>query len=216
MRRQHKLLLPWPVRGKQSFVVGGVLSAWLASRVDRVCIVIREDDHALRSACSDFKVDIVSPESPPAFMKDSILAGLSHIRDVASPNRDDYWLVAPADLPTLTPELIDAVIAGSDGQHCVVPRFAVEADQLRQGHPVAFPWFLAEQAAELADDQGINQLLESNAIHWLDLPGSMRPPDMDTPEDYQQLLAKLTQDSEEEDSASFFNPQIDWEADGSA
>lgn len=179
MQPHHKLLLDWNGRG----VIEHVLDAWTQSAVDRVVIVVREDDDELRRIGAARCIDVVSPEVDPDDMKRSIQCGLEHVRQNYQPKSSDRWLVAPADLPTLGADLINQVVKASRGaESIVVPRFGG-----RQGHPVSFPWRMASNVDALRPNQGINTIVAENATIWLDLPATERPRDIDTPEDYRRL-----------------------------
>jgi molybdenum cofactor cytidylyltransferase len=180
MGPQHKLLLPW----NNATVVDQVLRAWAESVAQHVVVIVRKDDVQLQEACQRWpSADLVIPESDPPDMKMSIQLALRHIADVYDPDDGDRWLVAPADLPTLTSELVDQVIEASRGSDSViVPRFGD-----RRGHPVSFPWSLVPQVFTLGADQGINCLTIADTVKWLNLPADEHPDDMDTPEDYLRL-----------------------------
>lgn len=116
-------------------------------------------------------------------MKRSIGWGLEHIQRAYQPNPSDRWLVAPADLPTLGIDLINAVVRASrSSESIVVPRFGD-----RQGHPVSFPWRAVSDVQALDADHGINHLVSTCPTDWLDFPASGRPGDIDTPDDFRQL-----------------------------
>ncbi|MCR9294467.1 MAG: nucleotidyltransferase family protein [bacterium] len=193
MRPRHKLLLPWPSSASRRRVIDYVLETWLRSQVSRVVIVVREDDHDLREACQLYPVDVVTAEAPP-HMKDTIAAGLRYVAAHFLPTPADFWVVAPADMPTLQSDLINAVLEAAESDRCLVPRFS--SSDLKpgaipkRGHPVVFPWSLAEQVHQLSDQQGIDHLLDTNLICWLDRPSSERPVDIDTPQEYERLLRK--------------------------
>jgi molybdenum cofactor cytidylyltransferase len=198
MAPHHKLLLPWPHRNAKSSVIDCVLSSWMASRVDAICVVIRADDVALRDAlgrkCQGQRVDVAIADPAPPQMKDSILCGLELLRQKYQPRTNDLWLVAPADMPNLKSALIDQVLLAATEQNCLVPRFGDHDRDMRPGHPVAFPWAFASQVAALDADQGLKRLVETNPVQWLDRPAHERPTDIDTPAQYQsQLLGKRSQ-----------------------
>ena len=180
MRPQHKLLLVW----NQRRVIDHVLRAWTNSFVKRVVVVVRKTDHQLQEACQPYPLlDVVIPETDPEDMKRSIGWGLQHIAESYQPVESDRWLVAPADLPTLSRELINQIIdVGADTDAIVVPRFGD-----RPGHPVSFPWRMADDVFALEPGQGINRIVQSGQVQWLELPAAERPADIDTPEDFQRL-----------------------------
>jgi len=180
MGSQHKLLLPWV----GSMIIEHVLKAWLSSRIDGIVLVSRPDDATLHKVVRKFStVQLVIPSETPADMKRSIQLGLEHLQ-AAAPTESDRWLIAPADLPTMTPSLIDRVITGSRETSAIVaPKFGQ-----RRGHPVSFPWSLASQVAQLGEAEGINRLLEQSPVHWLHVSADQYPDDVDDQDDYQRLL----------------------------
>lgn len=181
MGTQHKLLLPW----NGATVIDRVLRAWTQSLVTRVVVIVRKDDIALQDACRVLpQIELLLPQNDPEDMKRSIQLGLRQIATICKPQHADRWMVAPADLPTLSSGLINKVInAGRETESVVVPRF-----NGRRGHPVSFPWSLAPAVSKLSEDQGINSLVADHPVDWLDLPGDERPDDIDTPADYRRLL----------------------------
>ena len=58
---------------------------------------------------------LVLPSTPPPQMKDSVQAALVHIADRYAPEANAAWLLAPADLPQLSPRVIDQVLAADSG-----------------------------------------------------------------------------------------------------
>ncbi len=173
---QPKLLLPW--RGRT--VIEHVLAAWQASRVCQVVVVIDSSDHDLKQVVEKTGVAIVQAVTPPD-MKASILCGLEYVRGSESPADHDAWLVAPADLPLLHPEIIDQVIAAYEPAN---PQIVVPAHNGRRGHPLLLPWALADVAAQLPEDAGLNQLLAEHPVHEIEAGDEDMFAELDTPEDY--------------------------------
>ncbi|RMF39587.1 MAG: nucleotidyltransferase family protein [Planctomycetota bacterium] len=178
-----KLLLPWgPVT-----IIEAVLRAWSASRVDRVIVVARRDDVALhRHVVHQPKTSLVLPAENPSDMRTSIAQGLQFARRHCAPSATDRWMVAPADLPTLSPVLIDHVIEQAETwtQHIVLPDFSGKG-----GHPISLPWDLSHHLLALPPDQGLNALKASFPMQSFDAGaiGLEEPADIDTSADYQRL-----------------------------
>ncbi|MCA9169479.1 MAG: NTP transferase domain-containing protein, partial [Planctomycetales bacterium] len=113
---QPKLLLPAP-DGRPLIQI--VVTAWLASNVDHIAVVIRADDqelHDVISALSSLdtqRLSIVRATPPPQDMRASIQAGLNWLKQQGpmAPGSSDVWLVAPADLPKLDPLVINQLLA---------------------------------------------------------------------------------------------------------
>ena len=53
-------------------LINHVLNAWLASGVQRVVVVVREENTDLREHLLQFDVDIATADPPPEQMKDNI------------------------------------------------------------------------------------------------------------------------------------------------
>ncbi|HEV3024973.1 MAG TPA: NTP transferase domain-containing protein, partial [Pirellulales bacterium] len=101
-----KLLLPWA----RSTVIEQTLSAWRASRVTRTVVTVHPDDAAMAEVCRRSAAGVVVTFPPPHDMRASVLQALDHLAAVDLPSDDDFWLLAPADMPLLTSSVIDRVI----------------------------------------------------------------------------------------------------------
>lgn len=175
-----KLLLPWA--GKS--IIEHVLGAWLASRVTRVVIVMRPDDEELATAVRQIDVDVVIPNEPPPEMKDSVRHALDHIERRYLPQPTDAWLLAPADMPRLSTEVIDRLLTEQqpDSPEILIPEVAG-----KRGHPVLFPWRLASEATRLPEGEGLNSLVARHAVRLVPCDDGAILEDLDTPDDYQRL-----------------------------
>jgi len=184
---RSKLLLPWG----EATIIDRVLQAWTSSRVSHVAVIVRRNDLDLRRACDRWPVSIITPNSDPREMKESVQIGLRHLAEHADPGADDGCFIAPADLPTLTAEIIDRLIAGAieaDSQasgKIVVPRFGD-----RPGHPALLPWSLTSEIFELGENEGVNQIVGRHEKQFVPFSAEKLVVDVNTPEQYQQLLRK--------------------------
>lgn len=174
-----KLLLPW--HGQT--VIESVLKAWQQSQVTRVIVVVPPHDRSLADVCRSTGVDVVVASRPPADMKASVGLALEHIAKTYDPVAQDVWLVAPADMPELSPTVIDALLAvhEADNAQIVVPTNAG-----RRGHPVLFPWPLGSAVFRLADDEGIDAMMRDHPIREIECGPPANVADLDTPEDYRR------------------------------
>ncbi|MEM9588772.1 MAG: nucleotidyltransferase family protein [Planctomycetota bacterium] len=186
--RRPKLLLPW----KESTIIDHVLAAWTSSRVDAVIVVTRDDDVALVQACRRWPVQVVHPDREPDDMKASIQCGLRWIATRWDPRPTDRCFIAPADLPTLTSELVDELIQVEATAASIV----LPVRDGKTGHPALFPWPMTEEIFQLAADQGVNHLVDSLPTN----PVPVRDPlirDIDTPYDYREAIERSTHDIED-------------------
>jgi molybdenum cofactor cytidylyltransferase len=178
----HKLHLPW--RGRT--VLDAVLEAWKKSRVGRIVVVVRAADADTQSICRRQQVDYVTPDVDPEDMRASLLAGLAYAERVWRPEADWIWLVAPADMPLLSAQAINAVCEGclpnADRDRVVIPVYAG-----RRGHPVALPWRLADELRELPAGSGLRDLIARHPQREIPLADPQVALDLDTPEDWRRL-----------------------------
>ena len=177
---QPKLLLPWG----ESTILETVLKAWRASRVSAVVIIVHPDDAELAARALGDRTTVVIASPPPPDMKASVQHGLARTAELFSPARGDAWLVAPADLPLVSPQTIDQLLAAHDPAK---PSILVPTHNGRRGHPVLFPWPLAHDAHHLAADEGINALLERFATAEVAAAADAVADDVDTQADYRRL-----------------------------
>lgn len=178
-------------------MLDAVLSAWHASQVDQIVLVVRqvtaeeqesgEAAKRLIDIARCYRVHVIAVDQPPD-MKASVIAGVDYLTKRFAPAENAHCFVAPADLPTLNSGLIDQLLAGRQESKIVVPRFGQ-----RSGHPVLFPWKHLLLARELGPEQGIKALIEADNHVSLEFPEEVRVSDMDTLEDYQRLLASAAQ-----------------------
>ncbi len=185
---QPKLLLPW----RNSTIIEHVLAAWRASQVSRVLMVVHSADQQLADIGRNGGAIVIQPEIPPREMKVSVHLALEYLKEHFQPRTNDAWLVAPADLPGIRTDTIDRVIsayAASLGTTTLAMHIWAPNRAGRRGHPVLFPWSLADQVERLATDEGINALLSRSPVESVDVE-SLGDDDLDTPEDYERLRAQ--------------------------
>jgi len=178
-----KLLLPWA--GQR--VIDVVLSAWQQSQVTRTIVIAYAEDHEIIDSCQSAGVDVVAISTRTKDMKATIKIGLSQIEQTESPQSDDAWLVAPADLPNLSSPAIDHVLQAFQAGP---PTSIVPVHKGRHGHPALLPWSMVPIFNKLSNHEGLNTLLRGDGVCQLECPEEIWPgTDVNTPEEYQHLLA---------------------------
>lgn len=173
-----KLLLPW----RHHTIVQEVLQRWKAGGVDHRVVVVHPADAELARLARAAGAEVVVAADPPPDMKASVRLGLEYVAARWQPQPTDAWLLAPADMPELSPEITRKLLV----EHASQPEaIVVPTHDGRRGHPVLFPWPLAEAVSQLDADQGVNALLDRGPVTMLpcDLP---RAADIDTPDEYSQ------------------------------
>lgn len=177
-----KLLLPL---GEKT-ILERTMDAWKSSGVDRVLVVIRADDAPLAALVRQSGATLVAADPPPADMKASVKAGLRYLADSIKPAANDVWLTAPADLPSLSREVVRRLLAVYNPD---APQALVAGHNGRCGHPVLFPWSHAAEVDKLAPDEGLNRLVERSGAVLFECGEAALCSDIDTPDDYQRWLS---------------------------
>jgi molybdenum cofactor cytidylyltransferase len=179
-----KLLLPW---GDET-LIASVLQAWRSSRVARVVAVVHPEVDELARVCTRAGVEVVQPATPPPDMKASVRAALAHLQKL-KPDHEDAWLVAPADIPGITAERIDTMIAAYESDARDRPAHAdlwVPVHDGRRGHPLLGQWGIARALDDLSENEGVSALFERLRVQEVELPAAPLD-DVDTPADYERL-----------------------------
>jgi molybdenum cofactor cytidylyltransferase len=183
---QPKLLLPL---GGQTVLERVLTAVWTGGVAD-VLVVVGPGDGALRDVGQRAGADVLQLEEETADMRQTCQRGLDWLAARFNPGMEDGWLLLPADHPTSRPEVIAALLETARQQtdrSIVVPTY-----QGKRGHPVWLGWAHAVAIRGLPVCQGLNGFIRSMADQTLELPwpGAEILRDLDTPEDYRQLLAE--------------------------
>jgi molybdenum cofactor cytidylyltransferase len=177
-----KLMLPLGGRP----LLEHALAVWIASRVTRIVVVVRKRESHLLEVFRGQRIDIVPITEATLDMKASVRLAVRHIRQRYSPTPHDAWLLAPADMPCISPLAIDAFLREYKPRqrHAIVPTFDGE-----RGHPALFPWSCVDRLNVLKAGEGVNALLREldvREVPWYD-DSVLR--DVDTPEEYAEVAA---------------------------
>lgn len=188
-----KLLLPWHGRTLIEVVIGH----WRETSVERIVAVVRADDQPLAEACLRGGAELVRPPLDPPDMRTSVGHALRYLAASTRPTDDDYWLVAPADMPRWHPDTVARLleVCRAERPWIAVPIQGAEvrdqgsAGELgvsghRRGHPTAFSWRLVPEALALGDDEGLRVLLDRHPVREVVTADSGVLFDIDTPQDY--------------------------------
>lgn len=174
-----KLLLP--LGGKT--IIERTMDVWKSSGVDRVLVVTRADDASLAAIVRRSGATLVAADPPPADMKASVKAGLQYLADSIKPAANDVWLTAPADLPSLSGDVVRCLLAAYNPD---APQALLAGHNGRSGHPVLFPWSHAAEVDKLAPDEGLKRLVERSGALLIECGEDALCSDIDTPDDYQR------------------------------
>jgi molybdenum cofactor cytidylyltransferase len=185
----EKLLLPWG----EATLIEATLGAWRRSRVERMVVTVREEQAELTRTCLRAGAQVALAATLPRDMKASALIALDYVRAHFTPQDDDAWLLAPADMPLLSVAVIDSLCRSHDERIALgkARSILVPVAAGRRGHPVLFPWPLALDAARLGDGEGLDRLTERCGAESIDVTSLANVEntfiDIDTREEYERL-----------------------------
>ena len=177
----QKLLLPFG----ETTVVGAVVGTALASRVDRVLVVLGADRDAVRLPLGSLGIDFAVNEDFAKGMLSSVQAGFA-----ALPPDAEAAVVMLGDQPFLPAGVVDAVVEAfrRSGKGIVVPAF-----QGRRGHPVLIGLKYRDEVLALDPTDGLRRLMRAHPddIFEAEVEDANILRDMDVPEDYANVIKKV-------------------------
>lgn len=158
-------------------LVRWVAEAILASTVGRLIVVTGHEADKVSAALSDLDAEFVHNPQYALGMSTSVRAGFA-----ALPEGTDAALVCLGDMPTITAQMLDALIAAYDpteGRAIVVPVHGG-----KRGNPILWDHRFFEEMQELEGDKGARGLLAEFAhlVAEVDAPDNTIHLDIDTPE----------------------------------
>ena len=174
----QKLLLPFG----ETTVVGAVVGTALASRVDRVLVVLGADKDDIHEEIEPLDIDFVVNENFAKGMLSSVQAGFR-----ALPADAEAAVVMLGDQPFLPARVADAVVEvfRRSGKGIVIP-----VHRGRRGHPVLVSLKYRDEVLALDPADGLRRLMHSHSedIIEAEVEDANILRDMDVPEDYANEL----------------------------
>ena len=174
-----KQLLPYG----DGTLLGHVAGVARTCPFDQTIVAIGGSADHVRATVDLAGADVVVSDAYGAGCSSSIAAALG-IVDA----RCDVMVLMLGDQPGVTADTVSALLAGRGDAPLAVCRY----DDGR-GHPIAFARSVFGALTELHGDKGVWRLLDQRAGDVAEVPvAGQIPLDVDTPEDYQAVLAALT------------------------
>ena len=186
----HKLL----VETHGAPLIAAVMTALSQSNVADIILVTAPDGEAIVAAAGPGRWRNCVNETANEGLASSIRAGLRALEanPASAPSEPAYAgvLIVLADMPGVTAELVNAIIAISAAHDHNAIVFPAGPDG-RQGHPVLWPRALFPDLMKLSGDQGAKVLLPSHRerIVTLQIAGAAPFLDIDTRQDLARYLA---------------------------
>jgi molybdenum cofactor cytidylyltransferase len=172
-----KQLLPY----RDTTLLGHVVGMARACPFDQLVVALGGAADDVRAQVDLAGAEIVVNEAYGAGCSSSIAAALGTIDA-----RCDVLVLMLGDMPGVTAATVEALLAHRGDSPLAVCRY----DNGR-GHPFAFGRDVFDDLAHLHGDKGVWRLLDerANEVVEVSVPGTI-PLDVDTPEDYQAVLAQ--------------------------
>jgi molybdenum cofactor cytidylyltransferase len=164
-----------------------VIEAQRAGGVDHVVVVVAPQADDLRRIAMAAGAEVLTLPEQTADMRATVQAGLDWLPSCFSPATTDYWLLAPADHPTMDASVIRRLI--DSGRDAPPGSVLVPTWQGRRGHPVLISWSHVEAIRRFPVNQGWNAYLRQCAELVREVvshtPSILQ--DLDTPKDYERI-----------------------------
>jgi molybdenum cofactor cytidylyltransferase len=157
----------------------------LESDIADVFVVMKTNDAALRTALKDLPVHFIESVDSDLGMSASLAAGLR-----ALPARAEAVVVALGDQPTISPPVIDRLIATwrATGKPIVVPMYAGE-----RAHPVVFARKVFAELLAVRGDQGGRDVIARDPARVAEVTvDAPAPTDVDRQEDLRKLRTPMS------------------------
>jgi molybdenum cofactor cytidylyltransferase len=173
-----KQLLPFG----DTTLLGQVVKNADASSLDRIVVVLGRASGELRETIDFGRAEVVENTAYGTGCASSLLAGLDAAGDDC-----EALLLLLGDQPGVLPEFIDRALSEWRGER---PWAAVCSYRGRLGHPFVFSREAFGDLRGLHGDKAVWKLIEAypDRVREIEIDAGL-PPDVDTPEDYDQALA---------------------------
>lgn len=183
--RMGRPKLALPVGGRT--VLERVVQALHEGGIDSVLVVLGPHVAELAALVAAPGATTLLLEAETADMRATVEAGLGWLERHCRPKPVDFWLLVPADHPTLDAATIQTLLrAGAEAEQAavIVPTF-----QGKRGHPTLIRWRLAAGLKALPPGLGINTYLRQFRSITVEVPLDNADVllDLDTPGDYERL-----------------------------
>ncbi|NSW78293.1 MAG: nucleotidyltransferase family protein [Chthonomonadetes bacterium] len=179
-----KMLLPFG----DGTVIETVVNSVTASRVSHTVVVLGYAWTRIYSLLEHLPVEVIVNPRPELGMISSVQWAVAQMNQSA-----EGMLFVLGDQPLIPTWVHDAVLDAFayDPTGIVVPTW-----QGRRGHPVLFSARFREEILNLPTDRGLNTLLHQHpdAVHEVPVDTDTILLQMNTPEEYQQMLERAKQD----------------------
>jgi molybdenum cofactor cytidylyltransferase len=173
-------------------VLEHAVSALLRAGVSPALVVVGPQVPELAGLAARAGASVLQLADETADMRATVEQGLRWLEESYRPDANAGWLLCPADQPVLDPAVIVRLLESRrelPRASILVPTF-----QGRRGHPALLSWSHVPGIRALPQGIGLNVYLRQHTGETLEVPVDSASIlyDLDTPEDYDQLLRRMS------------------------
>jgi molybdenum cofactor cytidylyltransferase len=164
-----------------------VIAALRRAEVEHVLVVLGPHLRELAMLAVNAGASVHQLTEETAGMRATVEQGLLWLEQRFSPRPDEAWLLVPADLPALVPEVV-AALEEARKSH---PNYSLFLPTYRgrRGHPLALAWHHVTGIRAHPAGEGLNGYVRGHDAELLEVPveSEFILRDIDTPSDYERL-----------------------------
>lgn len=179
--KSPKMLLPF----KGATIIEKVIENVLQSDADSAVVVLGAEKEKILSVINHYEVQTAVNENYRDGMLSSVRTGLAAIAD-----NYEAVLIFPGDMPLISPEVSNLIIAGyrNSGKGIIIP-----AAEGMRGHPILISSALHEEIIKLDDEEGLRQLAKKfpHEVYEISVDDPSILKDIDTREEYLKEINKI-------------------------
>jgi molybdenum cofactor cytidylyltransferase len=178
-----------------SSVLERVITALRAGGVEKILVICGPHAPELVPLALTGGAQVLALAEPTPDMRATIEHGLAWAEHEWRPSLEDAFLLVPADNPAIDPVVVRRLIEASRAEGTPrSPLILIPTYQGKRGHPALIAWKHVSGIRALPADVGLNRYLRDHAAQTLELPVESDSVliDLDTPEDYERLLARYS------------------------
>lgn len=151
----------------------------------KLCVVTRTDNYELNNYLTEKEIPYTACPDAHLGMGHSIAHGIK------SNPLWQGWMIALADMPSLTTNIIESLITHIiQNPHQVVRPSILKEEKEIPLHPVYFPQFYKLKLSQLTGNNGAKELIQQQKL--INVENTEYLIDVDTPEDLQQIKPEET------------------------
>jgi len=170
-------------------VLEHVISALQKAGIEHILVVLGAHVAHMSDLLHRAGARVLVPAEETHTMRATVEQGLTWLENRFHPKPSDSWFLVPADYPILEPAIVRKLVRKRQSNRhysIFIPTY-----EGRRGHPALIGWRHVPLIRSSPPDIGLNVYLQRHKKKTLEVPVDSPTIlwDLDTPEDYQRILA---------------------------